>query len=38
VFSEPERLIAVIQHFLEKPTVNIPIATAEAGYRPGETR
>jgi pimeloyl-ACP methyl ester carboxylesterase len=37
-FSEPERLIAVVQHFLEKPEVNIPIATAEAGYHPGETR
>jgi pimeloyl-ACP methyl ester carboxylesterase len=38
LFSEPDRVIAVIRHFLEKPENKIPIATAGTGYRPGETR
>jgi pimeloyl-ACP methyl ester carboxylesterase len=38
LFSEPERVIPVVEHFLKKPDKKIPIATAEMGYRPGETR
>jgi pimeloyl-ACP methyl ester carboxylesterase len=38
LFSEPERVITVVKHFLKKPEKRIPIATAEMGYRPGETR
>jgi len=38
LFSEQERVISVVRNFLEKPENKIPIATAEMGYRPGETR
>jgi pimeloyl-ACP methyl ester carboxylesterase len=38
LFSEPERVIPIVKHFLEKPKKSIPLATAEAGYQPGETR
>ena len=38
LFSEQERAIRVVEHFLEKPEKKIPIATAETGYHPGETR
>lgn len=38
VYSEQERIIPVVRHFLEKPEKEIPLATAEAGYHPGETR
>jgi pimeloyl-ACP methyl ester carboxylesterase len=38
LFSEPERVIPIVQHFLEKPEKSIPLATAESGYYPGETR
>jgi pimeloyl-ACP methyl ester carboxylesterase len=38
LFSEQERLIPVVEHFLQKPEKRIPIATAEMGYLPGETR
>ena len=38
LFSEQERVIPVVEHFLEKPEKQIPIATAEMGYHPGETR
>jgi pimeloyl-ACP methyl ester carboxylesterase len=38
LFSEPERVIPVVKHFLEKPGKRIPLATAETGYHPGETR
>jgi pimeloyl-ACP methyl ester carboxylesterase len=38
LYSEPERVIPIVQHFLEKPAKGIPLATAETGYRPGETR
>jgi pimeloyl-ACP methyl ester carboxylesterase len=38
LFSEHERVIPAVEHFLAKPGNRIPIATAEAGYRPGETR
>jgi pimeloyl-ACP methyl ester carboxylesterase len=36
--SEPERVIPIVKHFVEKPEQRIPVATAGAGYRPGETR
>jgi hypothetical protein len=36
--SEPERVIPIIKHFLEKPDEELPLATAELGYHPGETR
>ncbi|MBV9949069.1 MAG: alpha/beta hydrolase [Myxococcales bacterium] len=36
--SEPDRLIPIIQHFLAKPAEQFPLATAELGYHPGETR
>jgi pimeloyl-ACP methyl ester carboxylesterase len=38
LFSEQERVIPVVRNFLEKPEKKIPIATAEMGYHPGETR
>jgi pimeloyl-ACP methyl ester carboxylesterase len=38
LFSEEERVIPVVKHFLEKPEKGIPLATAEKGYHPGETR
>jgi hypothetical protein len=37
-FSEPERVIPIVKHFLEKPEKRIPLATAATGYHPGETR
>jgi pimeloyl-ACP methyl ester carboxylesterase len=36
--SEQERVIPIIEHFLEKPEKQIPLATANIGYHPGETR
>jgi pimeloyl-ACP methyl ester carboxylesterase len=36
--SEQERVIPIVQHFLEKPAEQLPLATAERGYHPGETR
>jgi pimeloyl-ACP methyl ester carboxylesterase len=38
LFSEQERVIPVIRNFLQKPEKKIPIATAEMGYHPDETR
>ncbi len=38
LFSEQERVIPVVEHFLNKPDTAIPIGTAETGYHPGETR
>jgi pimeloyl-ACP methyl ester carboxylesterase len=38
IFSEQERVIPIVQHFLEKPAKDIPLATAKTGYHPGETR
>lgn len=38
LFSEPDRIIAIVAHFLTKPDGRIPFATAESGYHPGETR
>lgn len=36
--SEQERVIPIVKHFLEKPDGDLPSATAETGYHPGETR
>ena len=38
LFSEQEKVIAVVEDFLRNPTNKVPIANAETGYRPGETR
>jgi pimeloyl-ACP methyl ester carboxylesterase len=38
LFSEQERVIPIVKHFLEKPKKGIPLGTAETGYHPGETR
>ena len=38
LFSEQQRVILAVEKFLEKPEKTIPIATAETGYHPGETR
>ncbi len=38
LYSEPERVIPIVKHFLEKPDRDLPLATAETGYHPGETR
>ena len=38
LYSEPERVIPIVKHFLEKPENELPIAIAETGYHPGETR
>jgi pimeloyl-ACP methyl ester carboxylesterase len=36
--SEQERVIPIVKHFLEKPEKRLPLATANTGYHPGETR
>ncbi|MFZ0293737.1 MAG: alpha/beta hydrolase [Candidatus Sulfotelmatobacter sp.] len=36
--SEQERVIPIIKHFLERPEKRLPLATANTGYHPGETR
>jgi pimeloyl-ACP methyl ester carboxylesterase len=36
--SEPERVLPIVLHFLEKPDEELPLATAQVGYHPGETR
>lgn len=38
LYSEQERVIPIVKHFLEKPGNEIPLATAETGFHPGETR
>lgn len=38
LFSEQERVIPIVKHFLEKPARSLSLATAETGYHPGETR
>ena len=38
LFSEQERVIPIVKHFLEKAEKSLPLATAETGYQPGETR
>lgn len=36
--SEPERVIPIIKHFLEKPENQLPLVNANVGYHPGENR
>jgi pimeloyl-ACP methyl ester carboxylesterase len=36
--SEQERVIPIVKHFLEQSEKQLPLATANAGYHPGETR
>jgi len=38
LYSEPERVIPIVQHFLEKPATRSPVAHAGMGYQPGESR
>jgi pimeloyl-ACP methyl ester carboxylesterase len=38
LFSEQERVIPVVENFLEKPEKTMPFGTAATGYHPGETR
>lgn len=38
LMSEQERVIPIVEHFLEKPAKRNPVATAGMGYHPGETR
>jgi pimeloyl-ACP methyl ester carboxylesterase len=38
LFSEAERVIPVIEHFLGKPEKRVPIATGGTGYHRGDTR
>ena len=38
LFSEQERVIPVVKHFLEKPEKRLGLATARTGYHPGKTR
>ncbi|HEX6614476.1 MAG TPA: alpha/beta hydrolase [Rhodanobacteraceae bacterium] len=38
LFSEPERVIPVIEDFLKAAGRDIPVANAETGYQPGKTR
>lgn len=38
LFSEQERIIPLIESFLKRPRIRIPIATAAMGYQPDETR
>jgi pimeloyl-ACP methyl ester carboxylesterase len=38
LFSEQDRVIPVVKHFLEEPEKRIPLAAGGAGYHPGETR
>lgn len=38
LYSEQGRIIPIVKHFLEKPEKRVPVATAAAGYHPGETR
>ncbi len=38
LFSEQERVIPIVKHFLEKPEKSLPLATADTGYYPGQTR
>jgi len=38
LYSEPERVIPIIQHFFEKSRKRAPLATANTGYYPNVTR
>jgi hypothetical protein len=37
LFSEPERVITIVKHFLEESKNRISVATARTGYHPDET-
>lgn len=36
--SEQKKVIPIVKYFLEKPENRLPLATANIGYHPGETR
>jgi pimeloyl-ACP methyl ester carboxylesterase len=38
LYSEREKVIPIVQRFLEQSDTRIPVATAGMGYHPGETR
>ena len=38
LYSEQERVIPIVKHFLDKPAKELPLATARTGYHPAETR
>lgn len=38
LFSEPERVIPLVEDFLKRTGRSISVATAEMSYQPGETR
>jgi pimeloyl-ACP methyl ester carboxylesterase len=38
LFSEPQRVIPLVKHFLQVPEKQIPLAIRESGHHPGETR
>jgi pimeloyl-ACP methyl ester carboxylesterase len=38
LYSEQERVIPIVKHFLEKPENRLPTAIADVGYHPNETR
>jgi pimeloyl-ACP methyl ester carboxylesterase len=38
LYSEPERVIPIVQHFFEKPSTRSPVAHAGLGYHPGTSR
>ena len=38
LYSEPERVVQVVKHFLEKPAKKYPVATAAMGCHPGKSR
>jgi pimeloyl-ACP methyl ester carboxylesterase len=38
LYSEPERVIPVVEHFLDKSAERSPVAYAGMGYQPGQSR
>jgi pimeloyl-ACP methyl ester carboxylesterase len=38
LFSEPERILPIVENFLTRREKKIPLATGETGYSPGESR
>ena len=38
LYSEQEKVVPIVQLFLEKAETRIPVASAGMGYRPSETR
>ncbi len=38
LYSEKEKVVPIVQLFLEKPETRIPVASAGMGYHPSETR